>query len=150
MLYDDHTLRMLGRKDPSTGGFYGTLPTNKNPQSLNQILNTPSAGNPDVVFTSGVITLARVHCAYLRSPELSGSTLDSNGRLDVVKRIPLTSDFGTLVVSDSNIETSDLMDVSGRTLRVLNFLVTDEHGNQLDLHNHDLSFCLNIIYGEID
>ena len=38
VVYDDQTLKTLGRKDPATGGFYGTLPTIPNPQSLQQAL----------------------------------------------------------------------------------------------------------------
>jgi len=149
LIYDDYTLKTLGRKDPSNAGFYGTLPKIPNPQSLNQTLNTPLAGNPDVVFVSGVIILARVRCAYLRSPDLSSmNTLDSSGRRDVMKRIPLTSDFGTLVVGSDSIESSDWMDISGRTLERISFKLTDSHGNTLDLHNHDISFCLNFLWGE--
>ena len=151
MVYDDHTLKVLGRKDPNASGFYGTLPTILNPQSLGQTLNLPSAAEPNVIFTSGVIILARVMEAYLRSPNLTNyGTLDAIGRQDVLKRIPITSDFGTVVVSESGIETSDLMDVSGRTLRAMDFTLTDAHANQLDLHGHDISFCLNFVYGSLE
>ena len=151
VVYDDQTLKTLGRKNPAVDGLYGTLPVIPNPQSLQQALGIPTAGAPDVTFQSGVITLARVTEAYLRSPDLSNmNTMDSNGRLDVLKRIPISSDFGTLVVGSDNIETSDLMDVSNRTLRTLTFVLTDSHGNQLDLHNHDISFTLNFVYGPID
>ena len=152
VVYDDHTLKTVGRKNPATGGLYGTLPTIPNPQSLQQALGIPTAPTtPGVTFQSGVITLARVTSAYLRSPDLSNmNTMDSNGRLDVLKRIPISSEFGTLIVGSDNIETSDLMQVSNRTLRALTFVLTDGHGNQLDLHNHDISFTLNFIFGVID
>ena len=151
LIYDDHTLKTLGRKDPASGGFYGTLPTITNPQSLNQILNTPTAGDPNIVFHSGIITLARVTEAYLRSPNLTNmSTLDCNGRMDCLKRILIDKDFGMVVTSSPNVETSDLMDCSNKTLRALDFLLTDSHGNQLDMHNIDFSFCLNFTYGDLE
>ena len=150
-VYDDHTLKTLGRKDPSSGGFYGTLPVISNPQSLQQTLNLPPTVDPNVVFTSGVIIMARVLEAYLRSPNLTNfGTLDSMGRQDVLKRVPVTSDFETVIVSGSNIETSDLMDVSGRTLRALDFMLTDSHANTLDMHGHDWSFCLNFVFGDLE
>ena len=150
-IYDDTALKTLGRKSPSAGGLYGTLPKIANPQSLQQVLNIPSAAEPNVTFTSGVITLARVLEAYLRSPNMTNfGTLDCNGRQDVLKRIVVDKEFGFVVTTDSNIETSDLMDVSNRTLRALDFSLTDSHGNQLDLHGLDFSFCLNFIYGELE
>ena len=150
-IFDDNTLKTLGRKDPQANGFYGTLPKITNPQSLQQVMNLPAATTPNVTFLSGIITMARVLEAYLRSPNLTNfGTLDPNGRSDVLKRVLLDKDFGYVITTDSNIESSDLMDVSGKTLRTLDFLLTDSHGNQLDLHGLDFSFCLNFIYGPIE
>ena len=151
LIYTDLQLKNLGRKNPASSGLYGTLPTIANPQSLNQVLNTPTSDDPNVVWSSGIITLARVTEAYLRSPNLSNmSTLDPNGRMDVLKRIVIDKEFGLVVTTDSNVETSDLMNCSGKTLRALDFLLTDSHGNQLDLHGIDFSFALNFVYGELE
>ena len=150
VIYDDLTLKRLGRKDPNAQGLYGSLPTIANPQSLQQTLNIPPAVPPDVVWISGVITLARVTEVFLRSPNLTNmSTMDSLGRQDTIKRICLDKEFGFQCVTDSNIETSDLMEVRG-TLRALDFILTDSHANQLNLHGLDFSFCMNFVYGEID
>ena len=150
-VYDDTTLKNLGRKDPQANGFYGTLPKISNPQSLQQVMNLPPATTPNVSFVSGVITLARVIDAYLRSPSLSNyTTLDPNGRQDTLKRICIDKEFGYVITTGANIETSDLMNVSNQTLRSLDFLLTDSHGNQLDLHGLDFSFCLNFVYGPIE
>ena len=78
------------------------------------------------------------------------STMDSNGRQDVLKRILLDRPFGEVVTTDSNIESSDLFDVSGKTLRAVDFTLTDGHGNILDLHGIDFSFALNFIFGETE
>ena len=152
MVYDDYTLKNLGRKDPQQGGASGNLPKIANPQSLQQILNIPPApATPNPSFQSGIITLARVTEAFLRSPNLTNmSTLDANGKQDVLKRILIDKDFGLVVTTDSNIESSDLMDVSGKTLRAVDFQLTDSHGNLLDLHSMDFSFALNFIFGEIE
>ena len=150
-VYDDTTLKTLGRKNPQSGGLYGTLPTIANPQSLQQVLNIPVAQDPLPNWTSGIITLARVTEAFLRSPNLTNmSTLDSNGKMDVLKRILVDRDFGYVVTTDSNIETSDLMDVSNRTLRAVDFMLTDGHGNLLDLHGTDFSFALNFVWGDLE
>ena len=152
LIYDDQSLRTLGRKDPLNGELYGTLPLIKNPQSLQQVLNIPVAfTDPQPSFTSGIITLARVTECMLRSPNMTNmSTMDAQGRQDVLKRILLDRPFGEVVTTDSNIESSDLFDVSGKTLRAVDFTLTDGHGNVLDLHGIDFSFALNFIFGETE
>jgi len=149
LIYDDQTLKTLGRKSPLSNGLYGTLPTIPNPQSLQQVLNIPQSSNPDVIFTSGVIILARVIECYLRSPDLTSmDTMDSNGRYDVLRRIPLTADFGNLVVGSDTLNQCDYFDVSERCFSRLSFQLTDSHGNVLDLHNHDFSFALCFLWGD--
>ena len=152
VVYDDYTLKNLGRRNPLQGGASGNMPKITNPQSLQQILNIPPApATPSPSFQSGIITLARVTEVFLRSPNLTNmSTLDANGRQDVLKRILLDRPFGDIVTSDSNIESSDLMDVSGKTLRAVDFQLTDSHGNVLDLHSMDYSFCLNFVFGDLE
>ena len=143
-------MKTLGRKDPFTGGSYGTLPVISNPQTLQQVLNIPKSENPDVIWAGGVIILARVTECYLRSPDLSNmNTMDSNGRYDVLRRIPLSSDFGTLVVGSDTLSQCDYMDVSERCFSRLSFQLTDSHGNVLDLHNHDWSFALCFLWGDL-
>ena len=148
---DDLSLKTLGKKDPNSGGARGVLQRITNPQSLQQILNLPQAQEPNVTFTSGIITLPRVTEAFLRSPNLTNmSTIDSNGRQDVLKRILINTSFGNVVTTSSNIETSDLMDVSGKTLRSVDFMLTDGHGNLLNLHGTDFSFALNFVFGDLE
>ena len=148
---DDTTLKTLGKKDPNSGGARGRLAKITNPQSLQQVLNIPVVGEPNVIFTSGIITLARVTEAFLRSPNMTNmSTIDSNGRQDVLRRILINQSFGNVVTTSSNIETSDLFDVSGKTLRSVDFQLTDGHGNLLNLHGTDFSFALNFVFGDLE
>ena len=150
-VYDATTLRTLGRKSPQHSGAYGVLPVILNPQSLQEVLNIPTAQDPNVSFTSGIIMLARVTEVMLRSPTLTNmSTLDANGKQDCLKRILLDKEFSNLVTTDSNIETADLMDVSGRTLRTIDFQLTDGHGNVLDTGGINFSWALNFIYGDLE
>ena len=77
------------------------------------------------------------------------NTMDSNGRYNVLRRIPLSSDFGTLVVGSDTLNQCDYMDVSERCFSRLSFQLTDSHGNVLDLHNHDFSFALCFLWGDL-
>ena len=154
LIMDDTTLKNIGRKDQTLSGSYNQALKVANPQSLQQLLNIPSVltlSVPDVSFTSGVVNLARTPEVFIRSPNLTNSsTLDCLGRSDVIKRIPIDVSFGYQVVTGSNVETSDLMDVSGRTLRSLDFVLTDASGNQVDLHGLDWGFVMNFVYGDLE
>ena len=149
VVYDSTTLQTLGRIDST--GFYGTLPTIANPQSLQQVLNIPTATDPNTVFVSGIISTIRTQEVFLRSGNITNfGTLDSNGKTDTIKRICLDRPFGEVCVTDSNIETPDLMDCSGKVLRRLDFALTDSYGTILNLHSVDFSFAIAFVFGELD
>ena len=142
IVYDEHTLKTNGMIDST---FLA------NPQSLNQVLNTPSYGGSGATsWVSGVITLARITELYIRSSSLSNySTIDSNGRYDCLKRVLCDKDFGLVITTDGSVEVSDLQDVSGRTLRNIDISLTDSHGNLVQMPL-DWSFALNFVRGDLE
>ena len=147
VILDDYTLINLGTLN-SSGFYYGNLITN--PQSLGAILNLPPAASPNVVLTTGFMTMSPITDVYIRS-NIANSTLDCLGRRDIACRIPVTSAFGTVIVSRSNVETSDYMTLTGGPpLKNLTFEVTDLHGNGLSFHGLDISFTLSFVYGPLE
>ena len=148
-VYDASTLQKLGRIDST--GFYGTLPTIAAPQSLQQVLNIPTAADPNTVWQSGMISTIRTQEVFLRSSNITNfGTLDSNGKTDTIKRIPLDRPFGEVVVTNDTIDTPSLMDCSHKVLRRLDFSLTDSYGTILNLHNQDFSFAISFVFGELD
>jgi len=134
-------------------GRLGELPV-ANPASLNTILNIN-----DQVFsgyfaswTSGVISLARVTELYIRSPELAKgySTLDSNGRGDVLRKVHVDADFGFVLTTGHSFETADLHDVSGSTIHSFSIQLTDSYGNLIEMGGMDWSFTLSFVYGDLE
>jgi hypothetical protein len=141
IVYDEHTLK--------TNGMSGSTFL-ANPQSLNQVLNTPYGGSGATSWVSNVITLARITELYIRSSTLSNySTIDSNGRYDVLKRALVDKDFGLVITTDGSVEVSDLQDVSGRTIRSIDVSLTDSHGNLVQMPL-DWSFALNFVRGDLE
>jgi hypothetical protein len=121
------------------------------PQSINQVLNSPTQDTASTSWTSGIINLARIHEVYIRSSTLANSsTLDSNGRYDTLRRVPITCAYGELQVTDSSFEASDLMNISGRTISSINIQLTDSAGSQIDMQDMDWSFAISLVYGDID
>ena len=144
-------LRVYTDQELKTVGMIGQLPIS-NPASLNTILNHNA--NFTGYFTSwqsGIISLARITELYIRSPELAKgySTLDSNGRSDVLRKIHVDQDFGFLMTTDGSFETADLHDVSLSTIRSFSIQLTDAYGNLIEMPQ-DWSFTLSFVYGDLE
>jgi hypothetical protein len=112
----------------------------KNLHSANEILTNivPQQG-PSI--TTGLIDLRRYHNLYITSPNISSfSTLSPTG-LTVIKKVPVTSDYGTIIY-DNVVSNHDFIDVSKLLLKTLEFRITDVHGNVIDLRGLPVSFSL--------
>ena len=88
---------------------------------------------------------------YIRSPELATgySTLDSNGKTDVLRKVHVDQDFGFLMTTDNQYETSDLHNVSGRTIRSFSVQLTDSYGILIEMPQ-DWSFTFSFVYGDLE
>ena len=121
------------------------------PKSLQNVLNIPPYVAPNNTWTSGIVVVARVLEAFIRSPNLAEGTQDSNGMTNALARIVIDKEFGEVVTSVGNsTEVADQMDVSNRTLRALSFQLTDAYGVLLNMHNIDWSFELAFTFGPIE
>ena len=144
-------LRVYTDQELKTMGMLGTTAIAV-PASLNAILNhsAPFVGY-FATWTSGVISLARITELYIRSPELATgySTLDSNGKTDVLRKVHVDQDFGFLMTTDNQYETSDLHNVSGRTIRSFSVQLTDSYGTLIEMPQ-DWSFTLSFVYGDLE
>ena len=122
------------------------------PGSLNTILNHNAEFTGYFSsWASGVVSFARITEIYIRSPELATgySTLDSNGRSDVLRKVHVDQDFGFLMTTNGSFETSDLHDVSGRTIRSFSIQLTDSYGTSIEMPQ-DWSFTLSFVYGDLE
>ena len=79
---------------------------------------------------------------YLASPNLSSfTTMGARGESNIIKKIPITSDFGYLI-ADSFTSTHDWLDCSGLTLNSIEFILRDVKGNTVPLHGTHVSFSI--------
>ena len=122
------------------------------PASLNTILNhtAPFTGY-FATWTSGIVNLARLTEIYIRSSKLSAgySTLDSNGKSDVLRKVHVDQDFGFLMTTDNSFETADLHNVSGQTIRTFDISLTDSYGTLIQMPQ-DWSMTLAFVYGDLE
>ena len=79
---------------------------------------------------------------YLSSPNLGTyTTLGSRGESNILKKIPVTSNYGYLIV-DSNTSNHDFLDCSDQTLNTIEFNLKDVTGNIIPLHGSNISFSI--------
>ena len=131
-----------------TGSSYTTTA----PSSCNDILNSTFTNSPQfnstTPYTSGALEMLAFRNIYLTSPNLSSfSTMGARGESNIIKKIPITSDFGFLII-DSFTSTHDWLDASGLTLNNLEFVLKDVKGNVIPLHGSHVSF--SIVFSKLE
>jgi len=116
-----------------------------NPQSCNTILGNTSGSSiwytSSRPYTSGFLQLTHNNI-YLSSPNLGTyTTLGARGESNILKKIPVTSAYGYLIV-DQYTSNHDFLDCSEQTLSTLEFNIKDVEGNILNLHGYNVSFSI--------
>ena len=86
--------------------------------------------------------LLSIRNIYLHSPNLSSfSTYGGKGESNIIKKIPVSSDFGYLII-ETFTSTHDWLDCSSLTLSCLEFQLRDSYGNIVPLHGSNVSFSI--------
>jgi 6-phosphofructokinase len=67
--------------------------------------------------------------------------MGARGEMNIIKKIPVSSDFGYLII-DSFTSTHDWLDASSLTLNSLEFVLKDVKGNVIPLHGSHVSFSI--------
>jgi len=125
-------------------GYYTATYDRLNPASLNDVIKnfeakTNSSSNP---FESGFIDLQSINNIYISSPNLgSFTTLGSRGEQNIIKKVPVSSDFGYMII-DRVTSNHDYLECSKVTLKTVEFHLKDSHGRYIPLHNANVSFSI--------
>ena len=125
-----------------TGSSY----TAATPFSCNDILNSTQSNSPQYTstngYTSGSLEMLAFRNIYLTSPNLSSfTTIGARGESNIIKKVPVSSDFGYLII-DSFTSTHDWLDCSGLTINNIEFVLKDVKGNVIPLHGSHVSFSI--------
>ena len=105
--------------------------------------NTPtSVYNSYTPFVSGMLDLLSIRNIFISSPNLgSFSTMGARGESNIVKKVPVSSDFGYLII-DSFTSPHDFLDCSRLTLGTIEFNLRDVKGKYVPLHGGHVSFSI--------
>ena len=94
-------------------------------------------------YTSGEVDVRNVHTLYVHSNSLSNfSSIGPKGSRSVLARIPVTGLSGSVLFKQHSGNLHDIIDCSGKMLRLLDFSVRNSHNQIVDLHGGSLSFEL--------
>ena len=111
------------------------------PMSINNILGLRTREGNDVVFP--FVNMALYHDVYLRSSRLTCHHIHGpRGESDIIARIPINNGVGS-IVEDATPE-HVFLDLGTHSLRTLDFRLTDNKNNVVDLKNQQLTFQLTI------
>ena len=102
-----------------------------------------------VLFLTSVIllTLVPFKNLYLHCNEISNyNQLTVAGNSSIVKKINVTVPY-LGVINDNELSSVDYIDVSGKMLRRLNFRLTNNLNQIVNLNNIDISFSLTFFRG---
>ena len=124
----------------------GTISYNRNDlQSINELLsNNENTSTTGTVATpvQFYLNLQPVRNIYLRSPNISSfNTIGCNGESSIIKKIPVTTNYGGMICSTVT-SGSDYLDCSKQTWKTLEFHLLDVNSNYINLHGSNVSFSL--------
>ena len=116
-----------------------------NPLSMNDVIKV----NGQTTYSSlggtvetGFINLRSIHNIYVTSPNLgSFDTLGPRGEQNIVKKIPVSADWG-YVIFDSVVSEHDYIDVSKRYFKTIELVLRDARGNVIDLNKSHWSVSI--------
>jgi hypothetical protein len=88
------------------------------------------------------LNLQPVRNIYMRSPNISSfSTIGCNGESLIIKKIPVSSNFGDMIFNNIT-SANDFLDCSKQTWKTLEFHLLDVNSKYINLHGSNVSFSL--------
>ena len=112
------------------------------PNSVNEILNNIVSPSPTYDKNNGMtinrLRLQPIHNIYITSPNLGSFDTVSNFSNNIIKQVPVTSDYGYMIV-DRLVSFADYLNCGCATLKTLEFHMRDGRGNYVNLYNNHVS-----------
>ena len=122
-----------------------TLQGISDPQSINEIIQnirqtSDIKRNGDTIAVPRII-LHPINNVYITSPNLGNFDTLATFSNNVIKKVPVLSDYGTLIV-DQFVAPSDFLSCSGQSLKILEFHFRDGRGNYIELFGNHVTFSI--------
>ena len=132
-------------KELTSVTWNGAAYSSSNLSSANELIANNSLPSPVGNTASPAkytLNLQLVRNIYLRSPNISSfTTIGCNGESSIIKKIPVTSNFGDMVFNNVT-SANDFLECGKATWKTLEFHLLDVNSNYINLHGLDISFSL--------
>jgi len=116
-----------------------------NPLSINDVIKVSGQTTYSQLggtVETGFINLRSIHNIYITSPNLGAfDTLGPRGEQNIVKKVPVSSDWG-YVIFDSVVSEHDYIDVSKGYFKTIELVLRDVRGNVIDLNKSHWSLSI--------
>ena len=136
---------LRGAWDAATVGYGGNIDS-ANPASMNDIFRnceTETKRYDNMTpFRSGFLNFQGINNLYLSSPNLGTfTTIGTRGEATIIKKIPVSSDFGYMII-DRSVSVHDYLECGKCTLKTLEFHMRDSRGRYVPMHGSNISFSI--------
>lgn len=110
--------------------------------SINSVLQNTTPKLNKTTFTTGYINMFPVRNIYITSFGLGNfNTMSISGERAVVKKVPVTANYGDFIY-DQSVIGMDYLDCSKQTLSRIGFRLNNIYGETINLHGHHWSFSI--------
>ena len=128
-------------------GTWNTTQANydsNNPLSINYLLSNYVPSNPLTVWNSSYLNLVPFRYIFISSATLSDYkySAPTTYSSSIIKKVLVNSQLGGIINDAGSSLSEDYIDVSNRTLKRLDFKITDERGTVMNLYNISVQFAL--------
>jgi hypothetical protein len=129
------------------GGWNGPSYDPNNLCSMNELIQNTNdfsgTYNNSKLYQTDFLNFNHIRNVYICSPNLCSLSVigPRGGQANIVKKVPVTSDWGYVVYSSGSIA-HDFVECSTQTWKTLEFTLEDVEGNIIDLNNNPVSFSI--------
>ena len=117
---------------------------NRNPTSINYLLSNYVPTSPLTIWTSSYLNLVPFRAVYINSPDLTDHHYNSPASYSssIIRKVLVDSQLGGIINDNSTPLHSDYIDVSNKNLKRIQFRITDDKSNTLNLYDIPVQFSL--------
>ena len=149
MPYSGYSFKILTPNDLSTGlnNTFISLYDKSNTNDINEVLSNLEGNSGTYYYNnpyiSGFLNMQPINNIYMHSGSIGNynSLLIGNGSQTVIKKIPVTQDYG-LVIHDQCVLFNDFNDCSHQSLKTLEFQLKTGNGKVIPLHGCNVNFSI--------
>ena len=117
---------------------------NRNPKSINYLMSNYVPTSPLTTWTSSYLNLVPFRAVFINSPDLTDHHYNSPASYSssIVRKVLVDSQLGGIINDNSTPLHSDYIDVSNKNLKRIQFRITDDKSNTLNLYDIPVQFSL--------